>query len=213
MTLRLEALMEHWPTDSRLYVRDLPGLFVSGRSSVELRERSAGALQAHLDWLVERELVHQPSGEVDLIVVEEKRTAKGQIGPRFDADLVAPSESEIEHALAVGRAALSDLIDAFDTAQSQGPHTRAQETLAMISELDQRYAGILGIKPARQTTTDPIEELIRSAGAFEEAVDDFAINAPSELLTDSREEWTLAKVLRRRTAALRAYLIDVEPDS
>src|SRR3954470_21270381 len=113
MALRLEALIERWPGESMLFVRALPGFQVSGDGAADLQHRAGTALQAHLDWLVERDLIDQPSGEVELKVAEGADAISASIGPLFAADLVAPSEEEIESALAVGRAALSDLIDAF----------------------------------------------------------------------------------------------------
>jgi hypothetical protein len=206
MTLRLEALIEHWPGESLLFVRALPGLQVSGHGAADLQRRAGGALQAHLDWLVERDLIDQPSGEVELTVAEEAQALSASIGPLFVADLVAPSDDEVESALAVGRAALSDLIDAFDaSARSAGGGN--PEALRDVSRMDGWYASRLSGTVSETAAGDPIDELVATAGAFEEAVDAFVVAGEPDLFVRDGEEWTLAKLLRRRTGHLRERLI------
>jgi hypothetical protein len=206
MTLRFEALIEHWPSVSLLFVRALPGFQVSGRDAEELQERVGIALQAHLDWLVARELIDQPSGEVDLAVVEQARSISESIGPLFTADLIAPNEEEVENALAVGRAALSDLIDAQDAPQRVGDDAGFESTLRHVAQMDRWYAGRLSGDPQATALADPIDDLVDAAGTFEDAVDDFAANGSSELFVRDGEEWTLAKALRRRTGHLREHM-------
>lgn len=206
MTLRLEALIEHWPSESRLFVRALPGFQVSGRDAQELQRRAGDALQAHLDWLVKRDLIDQPSGEVDLTVTEQARAFSESIGPRFAADLVAPTEQEIESALAVGRAALSDLIDAEETLQRRADGAGFASTLRHLAQMDRWYAGRLSAEPPATALADPIDDLVDAAGAFEDAVDDFGASGQADLFVRDSEEWTLAKVLRRRTGHLREHM-------
>lgn len=207
MTLRLEAMIERWPSQHLLFVRELPGFSVSGRDASELHVRSGDALQAHLDWLVERDLIDAPSGEVDLSVVEEAEAISANAGPRFVADLAHPSDDEIEAALAVGRAALSDLIDAADQTDES-----ACSALRHVASMDRWYASRLNdLLVSGGQRGDEIDDLISAAGAFEDTVDEFAQRETPSLFTRDGEEWTLAKVLRRRTAHLREHLIDVLP--
>ncbi|MCC6790609.1 MAG: hypothetical protein IT336_02935, partial [Thermomicrobiales bacterium] len=125
MTMRIEALIEHWPSESLLFVRSLPGLQVSGRDAQELQRKTADALRTHLEWLVWHELIERPSGEIDLTVTEQAKAPSESTGPRFVADLAAPSDDEIEIALAVGRATLSEIIDARENGDvDQGEYDR-----------------------------------------------------------------------------------------
>jgi hypothetical protein len=205
MTVRFEALIEHWPSESLLFVRALPGFQVSGRDAQELQERVGIALQTHLEWLVERELIDQPTGEIDLAVVEQARAISESIGPLFTADLIAPTEEEIENALAVGRAALSDLIDAQDTLQRSVGDAEFEPALRHVAHMDRWYAGRLSGDPQATALADPTDDLVDAAGTFEDAVDDFAANGSSELFVRDGEEWTLAKALRRRTGHVREH--------
>lgn len=211
MTLRLDAVIEHWENEDLLYVRTLPGFFVSGATAQELKRKSGPALQAHLDWLVLRDLIDEPSSEVELNVIEEARATPAGAGPRFDADLVAPNEEEIEAALAVGRAALSDLIDLFESLPEDSDRTRGLDTLGHVAALDLWYASRLtGIIDAGKID-DPVDRLVDAAGTFEDAVDEFVLLHFPELFDRDDEEWTLAKVLRRRTAHLREHLPHLQP--
>ena len=128
-----------------LFIRSLPGFVVTGANAGELRERVSDSLRAHLEWLVERELIEQPSGDVDLAVVEDL-SAKGKVGPRFLADLLPPTADEVEQALAVGRAALSDLIDAYDVL---GDERAGDLVLHHIAAMDRAYAGKIGDSSTR----------------------------------------------------------------
>ncbi len=213
MTLRLEAFIEHCGRESLLFVRALPGFQVSGRGAADPRSRSAGALQAHLDWLVERDLIDRLSTEVELVVAGELTSAAGGAGPRFLADLAAPSEDEVESALAVGRAALSDLIDAFEALSFDDLNESPPKTLRHVARLDRWYAGHLGLITTSAALVDVIDDLVDAAGTFEEAVDEFIVSSRPELVSIDGEEWTLAKALRRRTGHLREHLIDIGPSS
>jgi hypothetical protein len=211
MTLKFDGLIERWGEQRLLFVRQLPGFIVTGSSVRELRERTAGTLEAHLAWLVDRELIEALTGEADLKVLEELPALSTSLGPRFDADLAEPGESEIEGALTVGRAALSDLIDQFEALTDEEGAGRPEATLRHVARLDRIYAGHLGIVAVPTTHIDPIDDLVDAAGTFEEAVDAFVAGSGPELVVRGGEEWTLAKALRRRTAHLREHLIDIGP--
>ena len=62
MSIQLEAIIEHWPAESRLYVLSLPGFVVKGADSRALQENVSDALKSHLAWLVRHELIEDPAG-------------------------------------------------------------------------------------------------------------------------------------------------------
>ena len=127
------------------------------------------------------------------------------IGPLFAADLPAPSDAEIETALAVGRAAISDLIDYFD-ATAGSDEIELTVTAVQIAQQDDWYASRLGAAQLTAFATDPLDTLVQAAGRFEDEVDAYVSSAKPELWRIDGEEWTLAKLLRRRTAHLREHL-------
>jgi hypothetical protein len=200
MNLTFEALIEHWPSESLLFVRNLPGLQVSGRDAQELQQKTTDALRHHLEWLVWHELIARPEGEVDLAVIEQAKAPSESIGPRFVADLVAPTDDEIELALAVGRATLTEIIDS-EAADSEA----SVKSMRHLARLDRWYASRLTGEPAETAIGDPVDDLIDAAGSFEEAVDSVAERGLPELFERDGEEWTLAKLLRRRTGHLREH--------
>jgi hypothetical protein len=207
MTLRLDALIEHWPAESVLYVRALPGFHARGHDPADLQWQSGSALQAHLDWLVERELIDAPSGDVELTIAEEATAPSESIGPTFHADLVAMDDQEIEIALAIGRAAVSDVIDAYDAGARGTTSSVLASAIHSIARIDRWYASRLSGEHAQPASGDPIDELVAAAGALEDAVDRFVLAGNRELFEREGEQWTLAKVLRRRTAHLRGNLL------
>lgn len=210
MTLRLKALIEQWAEERMLFVRELPGFVVTGRDTAELTARTGEALRRHLEWLLTRELIEEPEGEIDLQLAEEHSSTGDSIGPRFQVDLIAPDEDEIEAALAVGRAALSDFIDAFDELPASVSSDVARLTLQHIASLDRWYASRLGLVSLDLVQPDPIDDLVSAAGTFEDAVDSLAESDLPDLIVIDGEEWTLAKALRRRTAHLREHLPELQ---
>lgn len=211
MTLHLDGLIEHWENESLLFVRALPGFQVSGTSAADLRGKSGTALQSHLDWLVDRELIDHPGSEVVLHIAEEEHSSASGKGPQFAADLIPPGEEEIESALAVGRAALSDLIDAYEAISDEFELERATRTLGHVAEMDRWYASRLSGTRPKTYQGNPVDTLVAAGGAFEDAVDEFAASSTSVPITRDDEEWTLAKVLRRRTGHLREHLPGLQP--
>lgn len=206
MNMSFEALIEHWPSESLLFVRTLPGLQVSGRDAQELQTKTADALRSYLEWLVWRELIERPEGEINLAVIEQAKSRSESVGPRFNADLIAPTEDEIELALAVGRATLSEIIDSEDADSDT-----SQSSMRHLARLDRWYASRLTGEPVGSAIGDPIDDLIDAAGSFEEAVDAVTERDLPELFTRDGEEWTLAKLLRRRTGHLREHAPAIVP--
>src|SRR5215218_1446709 len=155
MTASLEALVEHWPGEHLLYVRALPGFMVAGEHLSELHRRSSAALQSHLDWLLERDLIDQPSGAIELNVVEEANATASAIGPRFMSDLIPPDAAEIESALAVGRAAVSDLIDAYEIASTNDSAESQAAALRRIAQHDDWCTSRLAGHVEHDTSSPP----------------------------------------------------------
>jgi hypothetical protein len=209
MTIQLDALIERWPGEHLLYARELPGFCVAGANSTDLQMRSGNLLQTHLDWLVERDMIDEPASPVELSIVEELDSVSSDAGPRFMVDLVAPDEMEVETALAVGRAAVADLVDMYERAERTGDSAHTATLLQRIAQRDAWFGSRLTQSQSALViveTSDPVDLLVHAAGAFEDDVDQFVLDCAADLWLCDREEWTLAKVLRRRTAHLRRHL-------
>jgi hypothetical protein len=213
MTIRYTSLIERRRDASLLFVRALPGFQVVAGSASDLLPRAREAIGHYLDWAAERDLIELSDNVVDLVVGEEAASISPGIGPRFADDLIAPSEEEIEFALAVGRAAVSDLIDAYEESARSASAIAADAVLRHVAERDRWYASRLTGALDHAVAADPLDDLVAAAGAFEDAVDGLAGGSQPDLILRDGEEWTLAKVLRRRTGHLRKHLIDLLPDA
>ena len=213
MTTRYTALVERRRDESLLYVRDLPGFRVAAPTPAEAAARAREAIGLYLTWAVERELIELPDNVVEIVVGEEAAAIGPGIGARFADDMVAPDEAEIERALAAGRAAVSDLFDAYEEAARADDALAADAVLRHVTERERWFASRLTGRLDPAGASDPLDELVAAAGAFEEAVDRLPLVDQPDLVVRDGEEWTLAKTLRRRTAHLRRHVVDLLPEA
>lgn len=203
--MRLDAVVERWSREVQLYVPALPGLQVGGRSEDEVVDLADARVDGFLEWLAELGLLPQSPEPVTVNVVEVRESVDGA-GPIFALDQVEPNETQIELALAVGRAALSEIVDlALD--EGGGANPRLERVLAHLMELDIWYSARLGMTtPPIGAGGEPIDALVAAASAFEEAVDTHGARSTTVVWELDGESWSLAKTLRRRTSHLREHL-------
>lgn len=206
---RYEGLMEEWPDRSQLYVKELPGFFAAAPTRDELIEISLPALDLHLSWLAGHGYEGAIADEGGLAIVEDLKS-QSDAGPRFEADLSEPDEEAIEQALGLGRVALSDVIDLVDALEaSQGSSQEIDRFVRHLAVQDLWFATRLNdAPPSLKPVADPVGAMIAAAGIFEERIDELAGDAPGVLNRDG-EEWTLAKLLRRRTAHIREHALEL----
>ena len=200
------ADVEVWSSETMLYVPALPGLFAKGGSVAECLAIATAALDPFLDWLVADELLpdRPTTGE---IIVRETVPGTDATGPLFASDRLALDQELIELGLAVGRAAISDLLYLLDEADGAS-RAAVEQNLRHVAELDRWYATRL--LPGSGHPFPGIEdEVVQSASFFEETID-AAVSAsgPDERIIDG-EIWTIGKVMRRRTVHLREHVADV----
>lgn len=200
------ALVELWATEALLFVPDLPGFQVNAPTPELAIELARDRLDRHIEWLRESELDEHLAPGQSLTVVETL-SAIGAADPIFDLDLAPADSQSCEFALAVGRAALSELLFIFDDVDPD--HRRAAEQiLRHVAELDHWYATRLA--PASGAPFAAIEDqLIQSASLFEETIDAVASTAQSPVWDVDGESWSVRKALRRRTGHLREHLADL----
>jgi hypothetical protein len=207
---RYSGLMERWPDRAQLYIRELPGFFWSAPDRDELIEFALDALDVHLAWLDFHGYPPALDNEGGLAVIEDL-PSKGGVGPRFDSDLLELDHDEIENALSIGRVALSDIIDLADELEPRADvaaevdrivlHIAVQD-IWFATRIDQRA-------PSLRLSPEPIDAMIAAAGLFEERIDAISAGIADDIAERDGEEWTLAKLLRRRTSHIREHALEL----
>jgi len=207
---RYEGVIEEWPSQSLLYVPALPGFIASAPTREELIELSLPALDLHLAWLEGHGYPPALEDEGGLFVAEDL-PAHGGAGPLFLADRVDPGFDAIELSLALGRVALSDVIDLVDSleeAGSAGPDvTRIVRHICVLDIWHSTRLG--GPDPALHPIADAVDAMIAAAGMFENRIDEINESGEHGIVVLDGEEWTLAKLLRRRTAHIREHAMEL----
>jgi hypothetical protein len=201
-----QAVVEIWPSETLLFVPALPGFQVNAPSPEEALADAGQRIDSFIQWVLECELADAlPTGE--RITIAEEASAVGKAGPFFESDSLATDSDHNELALAVGRAALSDLLFALDDVPLEHKQS-AERTLRHVAEIDRWYATRLA--PAQGSPFAAIEdELVQSASLFEETVDALHdADRPVKWALDG-ETWSVRKALRRRTGHLREHLVDL----
>ena len=197
------VLIEEWTSESLAFVPDLPGFQITGDTPDDAFTTAKEVVGRYVAWLTEGELIPDDFLVHDL-ELSEKRVAVDGAGPLFLADQIAPAADHVELALAVGRAALSDLLFVRDDVPAESRNA-ADQVLRHVAEMDRWYA--MRISEANGKPFTSIEdELVQSASLFEETIDLAIESNRTESWTIDGEQWSLAKVLRRRTGHLREHL-------
>ena len=201
-----QAAVEVWPSETLLFIPALPGFQVCAPSPEQAQADAEYRVDAFIQWLHECELAEElPTGEG--IVIAEEASAGGGAGPIFESDSIASDSDYNELALAVGRAALSDLLFALDDVPKEHKQT-AERTLRHVAEMDRWYATRLA--PAQGTPFTAIEdEIVQSASLFEETVDAFLTSRNPVTWVLEGETWSIRKALRRRSGHLREHLVEL----
>jgi predicted RNase H-like HicB family nuclease len=208
------ALIEQWGRETLVFFDGWPGCFVSAATPEEAMAAAPAAVAEHLAWLTARGL--GPFGTAARVeVAEHLRPQPGARGLRFSADLVPPSDEDLERALKIGALACAELIDRFERAGPQrrdgavgpGAHELAKspaDQLRHLAELDVVYAATLSDRrpAAVELPPDPAEALKTSDRHVAATLRALPASLRSRRFVHDGEEWTAAKVLRRRTGHL-----------
>jgi hypothetical protein len=204
--MSLSAVIESWPNQTLLFVPSLPGFQVKAETTDAAIADARDHIDAYLQWLSDGELADDLPRHGEIVLAEEL-PANGNVGPIFELDSAPPEAEETELALAVGRAALSDLLFVFDDVPAD-QRALAERTLRHVAEMERWYATRMA--PAQGKPFEIIEdELVQSASLFEETVDAVAASIQPAVWILDAEPWSVRKVLRRRTGHLREHLPDL----
>jgi predicted RNase H-like HicB family nuclease len=202
-----DAVLERWSSETLLFIPALPGFQVNAESPEDALADAEERVDAYIQWLRDGELLPENFPSPEGIAIAETRVANGEAGPIFDLDTEPIDEDYAEFALAIGRAALSDLLFVFDDVPDEG-RSEAERILRHVAELDRWYATRMA--PAQGKPFTAIEdELVQSASLFEETVDGVMSSRQPTTWTLNGEDWSIRKALRRRTGHLREHLADL----
>lgn len=209
------AVIERWDNRQVAYVCELPGCRVTASTVETALAALESAIPDHLRWLDMYRIFYKRHNSYELSVVEES-TAENGISPFFSTDLQPPGDDEFEFALVTAAGARDDLIRMYAEAsipQRSYKHKpeewSANEILLHIAERDLWYASRLETEFSESRPPElpdaPLEALIIAAIYVEQRMEYVFDIARSHKFEHGAEEWSLSKVIRRRTGHLRHH--------
>lgn len=216
--MRYYALVEDWPGESMIFFRELPGCFSSAPTCEEALKNAPAAISTYLNWLKKNDITIVEDDERDIAVTIKERLAAidGRKGPRFEADLLAPDDGEIDTALNVAAVARTELLELYEGVPARDRervlHTgewSLRQHLAHIVETEAWYASRLTDAPPENPGPDLQSDV--SMALFDNAMDvellmsGFTPEQRGHVFLHDGEEWTAAKVLRRMVEHLREH--------
>ncbi|GCE21034.1 type II toxin-antitoxin system HicB family antitoxin [Dictyobacter kobayashii] len=214
--MEFHALVEEWPNECIVTFRELPGCFAKAATAEQAIQQAPETIAAYLQWLKQNDIFffEDEITSIEVVLGEQLRTDR--VGPRFEADLPAPTDQEIDNALNVAATARAQLIDLYDAAPAD---LRGREPRPGVGSLTQhlqnvllgevRYIACLSDQPQSAIPAIAEEDLLRTfvenAMDYETLLRDLTPEQRTHVYTHGGEEWTAAKVLRRLTRYLREY--------
>lgn len=212
------ALVEDWPGESMIFFRELPGCFAAAPTYEEAVRGAPAAIADYFKWLRANDLpiIENPGDEIEVVVKERLSAPGGQVGPRFEADLAPPDDTEIDNVLNVAAAARAALLDLYEGVPQQdlaripapGAWSLAQH-LQHLLEAEQWYVSRLSEHPTESPDVPSPADL--PMRFFENAMDhelllrELTPEQRAGVFVHNGEEWTAAKVLRRMAQHLREH--------
>lgn len=203
------GLVEEWPDESFVNFRELPGCFSTAPTTEEAIQKAPEAIAEYLRWLKQNDILILEE-EVDSInVVVKERLHRNNGGPpRFEADLPAPTDREIDNALNVAATARAQIIELYDEVLPSHRNTALKpdewsltEHLRHILVTEANFIARLSDQPP--VTIPVVAEADLTMKLFENAMDDetFLRDLTPEqrvrIYHHGEAEYTAAKVLRR----------------
>ncbi len=216
--MQFKALIEEWPGESMAYFRELPGCYCSMPTREALLKIIPGAIADYLKWLKTNDIIvlDEFDGQIEFVIAEHSIAENGAIGPRFEADLAPPDDSEIDKALNVAAAARAALLELYEeVSPDQQMHRLSPQSWSLtehmrhllesegwyVSHLNEHPAA----PPAASIPTDLAMAFFDNAMDYELVLRELTPEQRQRLYTHAGEQWTAAKVLRRMTEHLREH--------
>jgi predicted RNase H-like HicB family nuclease len=211
------GLVEEWPGESFVVFRELPGCFSTAPTTEEAVRQSPEAIAGYLRWLKQND-IRILEEEVDSINVVVKERLHGNNGgpPRFEVDLPAPTDREIDNALNVAATARAQIIELYDevlpahrSSALKPDEWSLTQHLRHILETEAYFIACLSDQPPE--TIPAVAEADLTMKLFENAMDyetflrDLTPEQRARVYHHGEAEYTAAKVLRRMCEHLREH--------
>ena len=204
------------PDESLLFFRELPGCFVTAPTTREAIQQAPGAVAEYARWLKQHHIFFLETDVSSITIVGKEILRAESVGPRFVADLPAPTDQERDNALQVARVAralLADLYNAVVPARRGRPVKPEEwsltDHLEHVLRAEAHYVGCLSDQV--QEALPPIPEgelafkLMENGRSYEAVLRGLTPAQRTRLYIHGEAEWTAAKTLRRMTKHLREH--------
>jgi len=212
------ALIEEWsePDESIVFFRELPGCFVTAPTTREALQQAPGAIADYVRWLKQNDIffLEEDIASINVVVKEILRAIP--VGPRFESDLPAPTDQEIDKALRVAATARTMLVQLYNEVAPAQRSCAARpgewsltEHLEHIFKAEAHYVGCLSeqlpeaLLPVSETEL-PLK-LIENGMTHETLLRGLTSSQRTRIYIHGEAEWTAAKTLRRMTKHLREH--------
>ncbi len=215
MALPWRILAEHWESGWFGYVVELPGCRFFAPALDSLLQRAPVAIAAHLAWLRRHSIPVSERPADRLVLAESAEALPGGIGPLFEADRAHLSPDELELGLRTGDAAMEELLELAERSRDQLelPHSgqpsgwTPPEILRHVADRDLWYAArLMPDVGALTLSADPYVRVQSAHRAFTSGIRAWWALWKNRVVDRDGERWTVAKVVRRRTAHLLEHL-------
>lgn len=212
----LYALVEEWPHESLVSFRELPGYLSVAPTAEEAIQKAPEAITEYLEWLKQNQIFFLEEETDPINVVVKERVRADRVGPRFEAELVAPTDQEMANALTVAataRVLLANLYNEVNPAQRSCAAKPGEWSLTEhfdhLLKAEAHYVGCLSDQPPETMLPVPEIELpiklIENGRNYEAFLRGLTPEQRARVYVHGEAEWTAAKVLRRMTEHLRDH--------
>jgi hypothetical protein len=212
------ALIEEWsdPDESIVFFRELPGCFVTTPTTRETIQKAPGAIADYVRWLKQKNIFFLEEDVSSMNVVVKEILRAKPVGPRFESDLPAPTDQEMNnafHVAATARAMLAQLYNEVLPAQRSCAVTPGEwsltDHLEHLLKADAHYVGCLSDRLPEAllpvTETGLALKLMENGRNYETFLRGLTPSQRTRIHIHGQAEWTAAKTLRRMTKHLREH--------
>jgi uncharacterized damage-inducible protein DinB len=210
------ALVEEWPQESLVSFRELPGCLSTAPTAEEAIQKAPEAVTDYLCWLKQNKIFFLEEEITPINVMVKERVRADRVGPRFEAELVAPTDREMANALTVAataRALLAELYNDVLPAQRSCAFKPGEwslmDHLQHILQAEAHFVGCLSDQPPEAMPPVTEEELSTKLSEngmnYEAFLRGQTAEQRARVYIHGEAEWTAAKVLRRMTEHLRDH--------
>jgi uncharacterized damage-inducible protein DinB len=214
--MQFYALIGEWPDECMAYFRELPGCYCSASTCQEMVKALPGAVAEYLKWAKANGItvLEEFDGVIDVVEKEHLLVKEGEKGPRFEADLPAPSDAEIDAALNVSAAARAAILELYEPLTPEQQQRRlSADSWSLAEHLEHLYESeVWYVSRLEEHPSDDIPIPADLPMAFFDKAMDYELllraltpEQRERLFAHEGEEWTAAKVLRRMSKHLREH--------